>query len=456
MQKFKIAVTKDQKKYSIILDAISESEARSKVHKQGYSILNISEISINDIQWQKFHFTGSLFWVPKSWKVIGEDIFKLYLKLRKDLGYKIDFIYSESDKDISDDEKKKIIRDLESSYNMHLWINAKKQVEKQQEGPKSQLDGFHIKKELEETYTLIEIVLKKLENIIKDYKFYGLGDLDLEKVRTIYNSIIKIKKTTNISKLREVWEKALIKIGTIELRSIEKDKNVEQRELLKITNKSLKAIGSNQRFIEQDKDIKKIAARVLDETKNSLKSIKKSFSSEKIEKLDKWSYSYVKTVVLKKKYQQRAKLNRKNILKNITAFIFPFGKNKEIRDDLSIKWKVISQNISLLDAKLSGKVYSYVKIVRGYKKIVDLILGIFFYVKDSLFLVIVLYSAIFLVYIIASKMLGVSIGFNFNGLFYFIVALLLYFVILLSRWVLSLMINFVFLFFIIIFAVVNF
>ncbi len=456
MQKFKIAVSKDQKKYTIVLDAISESEAREKVHKQGYSILNVSTISEEEISGQKFYFRGTLNGELKKWKVVGDDIFKLYLKLRKDLGYHITSIYSESDKDISDSEKKKIIRDLESSYNLHLGIKAKKETEEKNKAPESELDGFYMKKELEETYALIEMVLKKLENIMGEYQFYGLDDLGLEKIRNIYNSIVKIKKTTNISKLKEIGEKALIKIGTIELRSIEKDKNIEQRELLKQTNKWLKAIGSNQRFIEQDKDFKKIIEKVFDEIKKSLISIKDGFKWEKIEKLDKGSYSYVKTKVLKQKYQARAKINTKNILQNFYVFLFPFGKNKEIKDDLSIKKKVISQNISLLDAKLSGKVYSYVKVVKWYKKIVEFILGLFFYVKDSLFLVILLYSIIFLVYIILMQTLGVSLSLNFNGLFYFIVALFLYFVILLSRGVMSLMINFVFLFFIVIFAVVNF
>jgi len=33
MQKFKIAVSKDQKKYTLVLDAQNESVARDKVHK---------------------------------------------------------------------------------------------------------------------------------------------------------------------------------------------------------------------------------------------------------------------------------------------------------------------------------------------------------------------------------------------------------------------------------------
>ncbi len=456
MQKFKIAVSKDQKKYTLVLDATSEGEAREKAHKQGYSILSVNTISEGDIQGQQFYFEGTLGGEHKRGKVIWNDIFKLYLKLRQDLGYHISSIYSESDKGIGAEQKAKIIRDLESSYDLYLGIKVKKEIESKTQAPESELDGFYMKKELEETYGLIDLVLKKLENIIGEYQFYGLDDLGLEKIKNIHNSIVKIQKTTNISKLKEIGENALIKIGTIELRSIEKDKNIEQRDLLKLTNDALKQIGSNQRFIEQNKDIKKIISHLFEEAKTSIVSVWEWFKPEKIEKLDKGSYSYVKTKVLKQKYQGRAKLNLKNILKNFQVFLFPFGKNKELKDDLSIKRRVISQNISLLDAKLSWKVYSYVKVVKWYRKVIDFILWLFFYLKDSLFLVIFLYSVVFLIYIIAGQMFSLSLALNFNGLFYFIVAALLYFVILLSRWVMSLLINFVFLFFIVIFAVVNF
>ncbi|MDC0505994.1 hypothetical protein OAN96_00185 [Candidatus Gracilibacteria bacterium] len=455
MQKFKISVSKDQKKYTLVLNAQNEIEARDKVHKQGYSILSVSTISDQEITGHQYHFEATLDGEVKRGKVVGEDIFKIYVKLRKDLGYNVTAIFSSTDKDLPVDEKKKILRDLETSYYIHLGIKSDKKSDKQ-EAPKSNLEGFHMRKDLEETYKLIDFVLKKLEGIMKQYQFYGLDDLGLDKIKNTYNSIVKIKKTTNISKLRETGEKALMKIGSIELRSIERDKNIEQRELLSQTNELLKKIGSNQRFIEQNKDFKKIAARVFGEISASIDSIKQSFRPAKIEKIDKGSYSYIKTKLLKQKYKSRGQENTRNIFKNIIVFILPFGKNKELRDSLVIKKKVISQNISLLDAKLSGKVYSYVKIIKGYKKIVDFILGLFFYIKDSLFLVIFIYSFALLLYLVFQGITGTNIVINFSGLYYFIIAAFIYFVILLSRGVLSLMLNFVFLFFIIIFATVNF
>lgn len=455
MQKFKIAVSKDQKKYTLVLSAANEAEARDKVHKQGYSILSVSAIWDLEISGQQFYFQGFLDGEEKKWKVVWDDIFKIYVKLRKDLWYNIKYLYSSSDQELSIEEKQKIIRDLETSYNIHFWfkedIKQEKIIEK-----KDDLDGFYMKKELQETYALMKIVLKKLEDIMRDYEFYGLDSTWLEKIKNTYNSIIKIKKTTNISKLKEVWEKALMKIGSIELKSIEKDKNTEQRKLLKQTNELLRKLGSHQKFIEQNKDINKILSQVFVEIKQSILSVKDSLKPEKVEKIDKWSYSYVKTKLLKQKYQTRAKQNRNNILQNFLVFLFPFWKNKEIKDNLLIKKRVIHQNISLLDAKLSWRVYSYVKIIKWYKKLIDFILGMFFYIKDSLFLVIFVYSLILVSFITLQNVIWINMSINFSGLYYFIIATFIYFVILLSRWVLSLLLNFVFLSFIIIFATVNF
>jgi len=41
MQKYKIVASKSQKKYTLVLSADSETEAKEKLHKEGYSILSV-------------------------------------------------------------------------------------------------------------------------------------------------------------------------------------------------------------------------------------------------------------------------------------------------------------------------------------------------------------------------------------------------------------------------------
>jgi len=69
---------------------------------------------------------------------------------------------------------------------------------------KKDTDNFYLKKELEETYKLIEFVLKKIQNLLSNNSPISLDSEQQEKLNTIYNSIIKFKKSTNISKLKEI------------------------------------------------------------------------------------------------------------------------------------------------------------------------------------------------------------------------------------------------------------
>ncbi|MDR1988468.1 MAG: hypothetical protein LBQ24_07270 [Candidatus Peribacteria bacterium] len=58
-------------------------------------------------------------------------------------------------------------------------------------------------KELDETNKLIDVVLLKLEKLFSSNIDYVPQDKK-EKLKQIYNEIIKLKKSTNISKLREI------------------------------------------------------------------------------------------------------------------------------------------------------------------------------------------------------------------------------------------------------------
>jgi len=61
-----------------------------------------------------------------------------------------------------------------------------------------------LKKELEETYKLIEFILLKIRKIVEENEIKDLDISKKEKLKEIYNLIIKLKKTTNINKLKEI------------------------------------------------------------------------------------------------------------------------------------------------------------------------------------------------------------------------------------------------------------
>jgi hypothetical protein len=69
-----------------------------------------------------------------------------------------------------------------------------------------------MKKKLDETYILINSAIGKFDNIFNNKKLFNITDETLLKLETVYEKLIHIKSSTNIVKLKEIGELALIKI----------------------------------------------------------------------------------------------------------------------------------------------------------------------------------------------------------------------------------------------------
>ncbi len=123
MQNYKLSVSKNGKKYSIVFKAETEKDARNKVHDEWYSILSIEELSSKVDIWSTFFFTAKTDkWELKKWRIVWEDIFKVYVKLRKDLEYSVIYLYSEDDVNFDDEKKSNIIKNLEEEYSLlFVW-----------------------------------------------------------------------------------------------------------------------------------------------------------------------------------------------------------------------------------------------------------------------------------------------------------------------------------------------
>lgn len=134
MQKFKILVSKQGKNFTFVLSAENEQKARERIHKEWYSILSIEEISDISNFWHQYIFEAEKNWNKKNWKIIWDDIFKAYIKLRKNLWYTIFAIYEESNKEINDLEKNKILKELEEEYNIYIKSFSKKIEKKKKKG----------------------------------------------------------------------------------------------------------------------------------------------------------------------------------------------------------------------------------------------------------------------------------------------------------------------------------
>lgn len=454
MQKFKISVSKWGKKYTLILSDATEIQARERVHKEWYSILSIENVAEGTISGHKYIFEWEKAGEIKRGKILWNDIFKAYVKLKKDLWYNVLILYPEDDEGLTILEKQKITKELEEEYHIFSWQEKKSKgkklkedIEKTREN-KKQLENFYLKKELDDTYKLIDFVLEKIKPIILWEEKLDLDTQQKEKIKDIYNSIIKLKKTTNISKLKEIWELALLKVWKLELNNLERTQNNESRELLKDTNKLLKKIGSKQQFIEKNKDIKKIFSGFVDDTKEYFKTtFNKSDSDVKKQKVDESSYSYIKNERLLKKYKEKLSLNTKDVIKNIFS--------SEKRKNILLRRRVIQQNILLLLAKKKGVSFSYTFIKKWYSKFFNKTLNAFQSIKQYLFYILIFYSLAFLVYI-NHGIYYEFYWFSFDWVFYFIVLSILYLVFSLSKTLLGILFNSSILFFIVIFWIINF
>ena len=470
MQKYKITASKSQKKYQFVLNAENEKLAKEKIHKDGYSILSVELFDDINTSNNAFIFEGEKDDEIKKWKVLWNDIFKIYLKLREWVWYRVLKLYSTLDKEKSEEYKINILKDLEEQYDLYKNINKKSRKEEKIKEAKFKkvdkneinIDNFYLKKELEDTYKLIDFVLNKLKILLSSDK-YELSDIKKERLKELYNNLVKIKTSTNISKLKELWEAVLLKIWKIELEVLEKFKDNESQNFLKETNKLLKQIWSDKKFIEESRDLKKQFQNFIWTMKETLivpnekKDINKKTTGLKGKDIK--THTYLKNRIFLNKYKQKLKENNIEILKNIIVFILPFWKSEEIKQGIIVKRKVIKQNIYLFRAKIDWKAFSYTKTLKGLNYILDAIFGFFVYIKDYLFFVVLLYSLLFLLFLNLSYyniITWLESNINYYGIFYFIIFLFIYFTIYFSRWVYSLIFNSILLFFIFMFWIINF
>lgn len=466
MLKFKISVSKNQKKHTIIFDSISEAAARKRVHNEWYSILWIEKIDWNNFKWNLFIFKWIKNWEIKTWKVAWDDIFKIYLKLTDWLGYEIINLFLESDKWLSEEEKNKNLKRLKEQYIIYKKLNTQKEKKvtklevseniKENTNKNKVLDNFYMKKELEDTYELIDFVLKKLKNVIEKNSLWEYIDSDSkEKFKKVYNAIIKLRNSTNVNKLKEVWEIALIKVWEYELIKLEEKRDIKSKILIKSTNKLLKQFWSKKQFIEKDKDIKYQINKFY---KNINSYFKKLFKKEKIT-IDKSSYYYLNILVAINKFKEKKSELNKETLKKFYVYLYPFWAFWLIKNDLSLKRKVINQNLILLIKKRDWKLDSYTKIKKWYKIFLKNLFWLFLIMRKYILIVIFYYSLFFIFLInfsFYSASFDLDLYLNYIWIFYFISLILVYFGIYFSKWFISLGINFIIVNFLIIFWLINF
>ena len=135
MQKYKVSVSKNQKRYALVISAENDIQAKERVHKEWYSVLSIEKIDDEALWGSQFIFVVETEGNIKNGKVVGEDIFKIFVKLKKELWYNVLSLYHSSKEWISDEEKHDIIQELEEQYHFYFEKENKKTTKKRDKDP---------------------------------------------------------------------------------------------------------------------------------------------------------------------------------------------------------------------------------------------------------------------------------------------------------------------------------
>lgn len=442
MKNFKVTVTKWTQKFDLIRNRESESILKEDLHKEGFSIVTITQTDNIEVSWARFYFEVNQDWILKQWSIISNDIFKAFLKIKDEL--KWDLVYIYQNKDDLLEEKEKNMKNLNEQYKVYLEFHKKELLEKEVKEEKKQkivkeekTDSFWLKKELEKVYILIDKVLEKLKYFIQLDNEKVLSFSRKEKIKDIYNNIIRLKSSTNVSKLYQIAEIALAKIWEIELEFVEKQKNDEYRNLLNSTNKLLKEAWSKTQFIEKEKDIVYILSQFFNEFKEKIKKEKK----EKIV-VDTKSSLYLKNKVLYEKYENKYKLLQKEYYKNIFKFIIPNKKNNLYTENFDIKKQVIKNNLFILKNRLTWSNFSYVKLIKWYKYTSDLVLKLVLFLQKYFIYSFLVYTLFLSIFLLLNNLFWININVNIWFLLWIVIFNMWLFLIYLSRWIISLIVNF--------------
>lgn len=410
---FRAICSKWNQKLTLSLSAANIDEARAILHSQWYSIMEIQESSqANEIleEWGDnfFFFDAIINGQQKSWKIQSEDVFKAYKKLVEDLGYNIVYIYTTEG--MTEDQKKVItakVRDGYMLYQQSMGIDTS--TKKAQSEREIDMAGIspQVLKEIAHYNGIIDSTIEKIQNLFLKYH----NTISIEKkseLESIEAVLAQSKGISNLGKLKNTVENALMVIGNLESDLIKTGIDGDKKKVSDETNALLRQIGSSSRIMnDEDIDIWKSIS-------NFLSSFQKKIESkwDQKKKIDTNSFIFYKNLRELNTYKENLNSVQIEIIKSI--FKFQFLKVKR----LFLKRKLLKQNIQIIDNRIRNRNISYTKIIKGTNYYSDLFFQTFQKIGDIIFYALFFYC---LIYVILSSLDAfhiIHIGFHLQFFLY--------------------------------------
>lgn len=413
MQSFQAICAKNNQKVELVVQYNSLEEARQALHKQGYSIIEIKEAVIRENQGKVFYFEVLLDGKVKNGQIQSIDIFKAYIKLVDDLHYQVVSIYDNID--ATEEEKKFTTSKVHSSYLLYRDKNVKKEEKVEQkveqttqvQAAYSDISDTFIGKEIQKYYLLIDRILQKIEIIINTYGQFIESERKM-KLQNFSTILKQLKNTTNIDKLRIISENTLIKIGELELELIQSNKITEKQEFLNETNDLLKKFWSSTKIRDPETDISLKLQRIIKDIYLDFFTKKETVVEEK--KIDTQSFIFYKNLRELNLYKEKLRTVQKDLF--IATILFQ--KDKITR--LSIRKRLIIQNIQLIEKRIKNIKFSYSSIVKWVQYYTDISVLLLKKIGDYLIYIIFIYSFFFIYFSIQWFQ-----SFNYSILFFLVV-----------------------------------
>ncbi len=363
---FQAICSKWSKKLTLSLSAANIEEARSLLHSQGYSIMELKEITQENKSVSKdtnfFYFDIRINGQIKTGKIQSDDVFKSYKKLIEDLGYDVIYIYT--NEWMNEEQKKIITAKVRDSYRMYkesIWENIDDHKIETKDEKEIQEISPQILREVERYWLIIDSTIEKIQNLMLKYHNTIPDDkkLWLEAIERI---LLQSKWSSNLGKIKMNVEDALKKVWEIELVLVKDQMGDEKKRFLEETNSLLKQIGSSNRI-----ETKKSESLDIGKALSSFfgKITTKSEDKKEAKKIDTNSFIYYKNQRELNLYNESLNQTDIQILKAI--FTFQFSKVKRLR----LKKKLLLQNIQIIDNRINNKNISYTKIVHGFQYYLD-------------------------------------------------------------------------------------
>lgn len=449
---FRAICSKWNQKLTLSLSASSIDEARTMLHGQGYSIMEIQEewvsIKKDESNDNFFYFDAIINGQVKSGKIQSVDVFKAYTKLVDDLGYNILYIYTTEG--MNETQKKVITAKVKDGYVMYKqsmgFDMSEKKEQTEREISMAEISPT-VLKELAHYNAIIDSTVEKIQNLFLKYH-KTITPEKKKELENIESNLAQTKGLSNLWRMKMIVEWALTTIGKLESELVKWGLDTDKQKLMDETNALLKQIWSSERIESNETKPWDIGKSI----SNFFESFQKKdvSKSEQKKKVDTNSFIFYKNLRELNIYKQNLNKVVIDIIKAI--FTFQFSQVKRLR----LKKKLLEQDIQIIDNRIHNKNISYTKIVKWSQYYVNIFLEFFQRIGDIFLYGMVIYT-VFYMFLRAWEHLG-YITFSTDLWFFLFLAIFASIAFLFSffRSILSLFIGWGFFLFLFIFLTINF